>query len=198
MKKSERRKLGEGSWQPGELRIGVPSKEQLEAIGRITTNFAALESFIQSCVWDLIGKDQAIGRIVTVQRMSFSSLLDLLVALHRYRVPINTPRGEKSAKLLQELLSQISEAGIKRNVIAHSVWLVDGIHKEAKRTKAISRRKKEFKDDIEDVSADKLNGIANFIEDVFFQMGKLWKEIQFFPHRKNNEMLVFPQRKKTE
>ena len=185
MEKSKRRKLGEG-WEPGMLRIGTPSDEQLKAIGRIITNFAALETMIKNCVWDLIGRDQEIGRTITAQRIQFDSLIDLLVSLHKQRVP-NTSSGEKSSKLLKELLPRLNLANNQRNTIAHSLWLTDGVQKEAIRTKTAAKKKTGLKDDFESKSADDLNKIADFIEDVFFESGSFWTSLRFFPHRKNED-----------
>ena len=50
----------------------------LEAIGRITVNFALLEEAISLCIWALIGGEQQMGQIVTAE-LSFRQLVDLFV-----------------------------------------------------------------------------------------------------------------------
>ncbi len=92
------------------------SDEQLTAIGRITVAFSFLENTIAFFVWELLGREQRVGQIVTAG-LSFSPLVNLFGSLYRHRVS----DAEKIAAL-ETLLKKIEQAQAERNAVVHSGW----------------------------------------------------------------------------
>jgi len=151
-------------------KLEVPlSDEYLRAIGRITVNFAVLERGISSCVESLISSDPKLGHIITAG-LSFRSLLDLLSSLYKYRND-----NPNAITKLDKLIAQIARTGQKRDIITHSFWVIDfpGDEREEKiRGKITAKRNKGLMFQVEKVSVEELNKIADEIAEVLYEVNE--------------------------
>src|SRR3989344_592685 len=66
------------------LKIPVTEKHHIE-IGKVSTHFALLESYISNLIIIFLEKDQRIGQIIT-SNCSFQRLMDLLSSLAKYKL----------------------------------------------------------------------------------------------------------------
>ena len=129
----------------------------LPAFGKITVNFAALEENVALVAGQLISAEQAIGRIVTAQ-LPFKQRIDLLGSLVIFRV--------KDENVLAELQSTLNLAGMledERNLVIHSVWLIDQPEQQLNRMKVTARKKKGLSHRWDSVSHSDLDGLAERI-----------------------------------
>lgn len=148
----------------------------LKALGRISVNFQILEASITFFIWNLIGSDQNIGKIITSQ-VSFSKNCNLLSSLFRYRV-----QDTIKIKELNNILKRVGEAEQRRNTIIHSIWTINDEDPKAKplRIKITSNRKAGLNMQTEDIEAEELNKIANLfselVDDLIIFMEKAKKK----------------------
>jgi len=134
-----------------------PTADHLTAMGRITANFAELETMVSFFVWSLIGPDQRLGQIITAG-LSFRKLLDLLSNLYRHR--------HNDSPLIEELNGLIAEAAQaedKRNLITHSYWAAGDTDETTTRVKVTARRYRGLKHQFEQMSVEDLDAIADLI-----------------------------------
>lgn len=82
------------------IQVPIP-QPHLESIGKITANFAVLETPIAFFAWSLVSPaDQRLGQIITAE-LSFRSLVALLSSVFKYKVTDLTALAEFQ-KLLNE------------------------------------------------------------------------------------------------
>ena len=135
------------------------SDEQLKAIGRITVAFSFLENTIAFFVWELLGREQRVGQIVTAG-LSFNQLVNLFGSLYRHRVT----DAEKIAAL-ETLLKKIEQAQTERNAIVHSEWAA-GESGTTNRVRRTARASKGFQLQFRAMDVSDLEKIATFIAEV--------------------------------
>jgi hypothetical protein len=175
-------------------------EDYLIAIGKITVNFATLEQVISLFIWNLIEYDNVaklilldsptelsrswieylmcnryefkrespkkLGQILTVN-LSFRQKIDLLSALLKY--------NNNGLHLidLEQALNKAIQAEQKRNTIVHSVWAKQIMNYRIARIKAIAKKNKGLKVDIEEISAKNLEEIADFIANTAYDIQTL-------------------------
>jgi hypothetical protein len=120
----------------GELEFGgldLPD-EHLRAIGRVVVAFATLEWLVYVAAWEMIGVEQGMGQILTVER-SFRQMLDLLSAVHLYQLP-----GSATHERLKGIITRAEEAEAIRNSVVHSAWTINQQRTRVKRLKITAKR----------------------------------------------------------
>ncbi|MBC8489357.1 MAG: hypothetical protein H8D45_25320 [Bacteroidetes bacterium] len=139
----------------------IPNKH-LMVIGRITVNFALLESSISMGIWKLIGagQEQDFGKIITSE-LSFKNLVALFSSLFNYLV-----KDQSSIDQLKNLIKDAMEAEKKRNIITHSLYVGDKKKSEVIRIKTTAKIHKGLKYQLESLTVNELNEIADFIAEV--------------------------------
>jgi len=145
-----------------------PNKNFLEAVGKVTVEFAKLESEISAFIAILIGQnDRIIGNMVTSE-LGFRQLHSLLKSLYRHKV------SEQSKVVELESLLKICEGlSLQRNTVVHSEWSTYGEMEEAKRHKSRSKFKKGFISETKTVPIKELHVLAGSIEDAAIQIAQL-------------------------
>lgn len=103
-----------------EMETTIPD-DHLSEIGRITANFAILESTLCRFIGALLEIDAVAGKIVTAE-LSFRNMVNLLDSLFKYRCADSQLVGE-----LEKLLGGVMQVEQRRNQITHSTW---GLHPE--------------------------------------------------------------------
>ncbi len=147
-----------------ELEVPIPD-EHFRLIGRITVHFALLEDVISRFIWHFISSEQRLGQIITAE-LSFRGLLALLSSLHKHRVTDPETLAE-----LDKLLKQATRAEEKRNLIIHSCWAGDeGETDTALRIKFTAKKSKGFKFHSEEMAADDLAEICDFIDEIVVEV----------------------------
>lgn len=138
------------------LQAAVPV-QHLEAIGRITVNFALLESTVGFFAWMLLGTDQRLGQAVTAEA-SFRNQVALVSSLFRIR------SADKSlVEGLDVVLKSALAAEERRNAITHSVWAAGAGGRTITRIKTTAKVAKGLKHQSEQMTADDLSTIAEQI-----------------------------------
>jgi hypothetical protein len=138
--------------------IPLISAQHLQAIGLVTVNFAKLENAIEWFIWSLIGQDEGIGLIITTE-LSFKNLVALLSSLSRVKIA--------NAEVLAELdraLKQALQADEKRNIILHSLWAQGQTRDTVTRIKKTAKLSKGLQHQVEEMTAEDITSIANFID----------------------------------
>lgn len=147
------------------------SHDDLRAIGRITANFALLELMISNCIGSLLGTDGPTGQIVTAE-LSFSHLATLFSSLYR-----NRTSDPQAINELKNLLSLVAKAEEQRNKVTHSIWGADPAGGKLARLKTTAKRSSGLKYQVQEMTTEDLNEIADFISkvatDVTEFMGRL-------------------------
>lgn len=133
------------------------SDDFLKGFGRISVSFQALEMSMALLTWSMIGSNSYVGQIVTSQ-LSFRRLCDLLTVLFRFRIT-----DAALVEELEDIVRRASDAEGRRNIVVHSVWLVDD-EGSSSRLKIKSERKKGLSVDLQDMDAKALHEIADVIE----------------------------------
>ncbi|MFC2068874.1 hypothetical protein ACFLTP_07725 [Chloroflexota bacterium] len=87
----------------------------LIAIGRIAANFSHLDYLLSRCVCKLISPKAIIGAIVT-DKMSYKNKVDLFKFLYK-----DSLEGKVDSDF-NTLISNLHNAGSKRNDVLHSMW----------------------------------------------------------------------------
>jgi hypothetical protein len=136
------------------------------AIGRIATEWSALENFIGYAVRMLLGKDDRVTLAVTVN-LSFLSQCDVLGALLRLRLSYNPDDVKRASKLVEDLNrdkgTQRSPRS-RRNEIVHGSWVLAS---EPQQTFTVTYKAKgNFRPHVTPYSVDTLNDFANEIADL--------------------------------
>lgn len=144
--------------------------ERLKAIGQITLNFSMLQWSISYFIWLLIGNNevsveqQTLGETITAQ-LSFQRLLDLLSSLFRHRTT-----NPEVIEELDALLTRASQARDKRNLVIHSYWVAASSVETIIRCKTTAKQRQGLKHQSEQMGAEDLNDIADFIEEVAYDI----------------------------
>jgi len=142
-------------------KVGIPlSDEHLRCIGKVSANFALLEEMVAFCIWSLIGNEQRLGQIITVE-LSFRQKVALFSSLYRYRVNSSEEPAE-----LKQLLDRATQAEEKRNAIIHALWGTGGAKETVTRFKATAKRASGLKFVSQEMSVQDLDGVADFIAEV--------------------------------
>lgn len=174
------------------------SEKHFISIGKITAYFNILEQLMSFCIWSLIQKDERIakvvasawgpseietilqytiftpislerlserlGQIVTAE-LSFRQKTDLLGSLYLYW----DSSDEKLAEL-KELLGRVSVAEQKRNTITHSLWAADTTEETITRVKPTAKRSPGWKLQLEPMSVQDLDKVADSIAEVAYDV----------------------------
>jgi hypothetical protein len=109
------------------------TNDYLTEIGRITANFAILESALSDAIIFLLGLDERDGKIATAE-LSFRNKTHLIDSLYRERIS-----DEGLIQALKEALRVAAQAEEKRNVITHSIWGIDPDTNEVVRIKRTAK-----------------------------------------------------------
>ncbi len=137
------------------------TEQHLRALGRVAVNFQALEMWITFWVIQLVGPDQKVGQMVTVQ-LPYGKLCVLASSLFNYRF-VGTPFALEFEALIKQSL-KLEE---QRNQLFHSAWMTDDASGEISRLKRTLKLGKELAynspamnpDEIDEL-ADKMNQVA--------------------------------------
>jgi len=135
-------------------------KDQLVAIGAVTTAFSALEHTLHFFVWSLIGRDQHLGQIVTAQ-LPFRTIQGLAGALFHHRYPDSPIQAD-----LDSALKRIAAVEERRNTIIHSVWPLSQNPTQLTRFKHRVRRREGYTLVEEQLTADEIMAVASEISEV--------------------------------
>jgi len=136
--------------------------EFLERIGRITANFAVLESVLQTFIGRLISSDHTLGQIISAE-LSFRGLVALLSSLYKYRVSDSARVAE-----LDSVFKRVNAAEEKRNIVVHSLWMVSNTDDSPPKTivfkgKMTAKISKGLRYRQEQVTIEELDSIAEEI-----------------------------------
>jgi len=132
----------------------------LEAIGRISTQFAFLEFSLAQLAWGLLETEQRVGQTVTAH-LSFKRLVALVSALAKQRI-----KDSSQLARLDTLLSRSLHAESERNTIVHSTWFQDPEEGTTSRLKITVDKGKGRRVQFKTVPTTELDGMADRIADV--------------------------------
>ena len=142
--------------------LKVPAAH-LKSMGQITVNFAELETILSFGIWNLIViPDLKLGQTITAE-LSFKQKVHLFASLYR-----RTFNDSLASLELESLLKKIWEAEKKRNVITHSYWGTQN-NRSAQtiiRLKMTAKQKHGFTLQTQNMSAEELKRVAQFIDNV--------------------------------
>lgn len=145
----------------------------LKPIGLVTVNFAMLEGSLSFFIWELIGREQQVGQIVTAQ-LSFRQLIDLFCSLYRFRV--------SDPKLLAEferIRKSLHEAEEGRNKVTHSQWGAGDEPGSSTRIKTVARAKKGLQFIFENITEPDLDTLADFLATLTYEIMELMDKTLF-------------------
>lgn len=91
------------------------------AIGKVASNWAALELLVSNALWQLAKIDDEPGACLTAQIGNIGRMLDALTALVRLR-----GGSEKSLSKIAGFAEKTFGLSTKRNRIVHDPWVVTG------------------------------------------------------------------------
>lgn len=144
------------------LKSAIP-EGSLAPLGKVVANFAILESSLDFAIWLLLvgnsSAEQRTGQIVTAE-MRVKDKIALLSSLYQHRFPQKAPFAE-----LKNLRKKLGEANKIRNSLVHSVWLAGGV-----RLATTAKEKHGIKFEFEEMDAKKIEGIADLILEVAYDM----------------------------
>jgi len=142
-------------------RIGSPDEIDA-AIGRVVEAFSFLEENLRNVITILLDVEPEIGEIITAE-MSFKGLLNLLASLFKYKSARGDfhVEGENISERFGELLKLCFRAEEERNKIIHSSYIA-----RRYRVKTTAKAKMGLKTSIEEIDADRLLDISDFIGSV--------------------------------
>jgi hypothetical protein len=132
--------------------------QHLQAIGLITVNFAKLENAVEWFIWSLMGQNENIGLIITAE-LSFRNLVALLSSLSKAKINDTEVLIE-----LDKALKKALEAEQKRNTILHSLWGQGQTRDTVTRIKKTAKISKGLQHQVEEMTAEDITSIANFID----------------------------------
>jgi hypothetical protein len=95
--------------------------EHYMAIGKVASNWAALELLVSNALWQLAKIDDEPGACLTAQIGNIGRMLDALTALVRLR-----GGSEKSLSKIAGFAEKTFGLSTKRNRIVHAAWVVTG------------------------------------------------------------------------
>jgi len=145
-----------------------PNPKFLEAVGRVTVEFAKLEAELSGFIVVLLDKpDTEFGPIVTSE-LSFKQLVQLLMSLYQH-----ANSKEDQIVELKAILTKCSSLEIQRNTIIHSEWTSAEMWNWARRRKVTSKFKKGLHKEDERVGIDELKNLAEDIHSVMIIISKL-------------------------
>ena len=148
------------------MKSAIPD-ESLAPLGKVVANFAVLESNLDFGIWLLLvgnsSAEQRTGQIVTAE-LSVKDKIALLSSLYQHRFPAKTPFNE-----LKDLRKKLGEANKIRNSLVHSVWLAGGV-----RSATTAKEKHGIKFEFEEMDAQKIEGIADFISETAYDMQQFY------------------------
>ena len=87
------------------------------AIGKVATQWALLEKYIDVVIWDLVGSDPRDVACVTSQIGGVGRQIDAMTALYELN-----GAGKKTLKALNKFAVTSGEMSRKRNRIIHDIW----------------------------------------------------------------------------
>lgn len=144
------------------LKSAIP-EESLAPLGKVVANFAVLESSLDFAIWLLLvgnsSAEQRTGQIVTAE-LNVKGKIALLSSLYQHRFPAKSPFNE-----LKDIRKKLSDANKIRNKLVHSVWLAGGV-----RSATTAKEKNGIKFEFEEMEASKIEGIADFISEVGYDI----------------------------
>jgi hypothetical protein len=150
-------------------------KEYFEQFGRAITNFQMLEQLIELFAWSLIGKEQAVGQIVTSQ-LSFQRLCDLSCALFKYKCDEQDDKDIITE--LDALFGKISEIENERNKFVHSKWYIDVTDfpsTSLARFKTTANKKRGLQHHTENVTLDDIKNYGQKIAEIYEELNSfMW------------------------
>ncbi|WP_415398070.1 hypothetical protein [Sulfurimonas sp. CS5] len=141
-------------------RIGE-AEEFDAAIGRIVQSFSGLEISIKNVISIFLGIESDIAKIIT-EEMSFKNLISLLSSLFKYKYMkdnFNNPEIDIE-KMFKELMSLCNNSEVYRNKIIHSQYVLKKYC-----VKTTSKMKKGLNTNIEEINADYLLDISDYISE---------------------------------
>ena len=141
------------------LKSPVPDGH-LNAIGRVTVNFAMLESSVAFLIWQLTGTEQPTAQAITAE-LSFRQLIALASSLYRRYDVV----GDDAARF-ETILNRAVQAEERRNRITHSVWGAGKQRETVTRIKTTAKKSVGLKHQFEQMSVSDLEAEANFIASV--------------------------------
>jgi hypothetical protein len=141
--------------------------EHLKALGRVAVNFQALEEYISVWVTGLIGPDQAIGQMVTVQ-LPFGKLCILANSLFEYKF-----KGMPFATKFEELIKHSLRLEEQRNQLFHSAWLTDDVSGETSRLKLSLKLGKGLAHTAPPITPQEIGRLADEMKQVATGLGQL-------------------------
>jgi len=145
-------------------------------IGRIVVHWAFLEHYVQRIVWLLLKVDAKRGR-VAVRDASMERRIEMIVDL----------AGIEGIKLetLDKFPSQTKEAGRRRNLVAHGLWLevdgswyvqdITGVHPQD--IKGLLSHKRRIEPGSKKMDMETLRGITAEIEQLINRARLLQQEV---------------------
>ena len=90
----------------------------LEALGRLVTEFNALELWVSLETWALLGCDQEACQLVTA-KLQFNAKVELFRDLFHHRVS-----DTKRVAAINKMVERLQKAGATRNELVHGMWSV--------------------------------------------------------------------------
>ena len=157
------------------LKIPVTEKHHIE-IGKVSTHFALLESYISNLIIIFLEKDQRIGQIIT-SNCSFQRLMDLLSSLAKYKL-----KDLNDLSDLEDLMKRANQVEQKRNSIVHSIYAAGTTSDMITRLKMIAKQDRGFKFSSQDLTAEDIHLIAE-------EISKVAEDIQQFSIRISKDNL---------
>ena len=148
-------------------RVGNPDEFDA-ALGRIVESFSFLEGSLQNLITLLLDVSTELGSIITAE-LPYKGLINLASSLFKYRNSLEeyAVEGEDCSDRFKELMSLCSQAEEHRNRIIHSSYV--GRY----RIKTTAKAKSGLKTAVEDIDADKLLDISDFITAVGMNVEEL-------------------------
>src|SRR5262245_52387236 len=132
------------------------SDEFLRALGRVTANFATLESYMDFAIGGLVGPEQAIGQAVAAE-LSFRNKCGMLSSLFQLRVKAAArPDADSCLAKMKAFLGKANQLEARRNQITHSAWLTgeNDPPNQATRLKITAKQDKGLKHQTKDITVD--------------------------------------------
>jgi hypothetical protein len=145
--------------------------DHLKQLGRVAANFQALEIRIAFWTWSLIGPDQKVGQMVTVQ-LPFGKLCVLARSLFDYRFP-----GSPFAARFAELVKRSLKCEEQRNQLFHSAWLGTDGQSEVSRLKITLKIDKGLGFNSSVVTHEEIRALADDMKQVCEEIERLIPEM---------------------
>lgn len=95
-----------------------PNREQLEAIGMVASEWARLESIVETAIWSLACLDEDTGQAITTH-IGLPARLDILPTLFRLKHG-DGPESTHLAKLCKKIRGPLSR---QRGEAVHALWV---------------------------------------------------------------------------